>query len=395
MERYEYEKYVTDQDHIKEMLEKYGVAIIPNILDKEECYAMYKGMWESMEHATNNFRVPLNKDHYFVWNNFVKGTGKDETKDEIKDMKYEMKDEMKDEMYEEIWNDNNIQIKNMKIKDSKINITIETKTLPPLKEDDKASWSTFTHLYPLHNQLIQHHTLTHSQYYWNIRQNEKIVDVFAHLWGVKREELLVSFDGLSLCLPPETVKKGWHGKDWLHVDQSYTNNKFDCVQSWVTAKDINKGDSTLTFLESSHLYHKKCAKKYKITDNTDWYKLNEKELKYYEKKGCTQKSIMCPAGSLVLWDSRLVHAGQNPLKERKESNTRCIVYVCYTPRNRSTPANIKKRINAFETLRTTNHNPHKCKLFNQYPRTYNNPLPFITNVDPPVLNDLGKKLVGY
>lgn len=37
MSYYEYEKYVTSKEKLRETLEEYGVAIIPNILDEKEC----------------------------------------------------------------------------------------------------------------------------------------------------------------------------------------------------------------------------------------------------------------------------------------------------------------------------------------------------------------------
>ena len=54
--------------------------------------------------------------------------------------------------------------------------------------------------------LIQHWNIGHSQASWNVRQNIKIVEIFAHFWGCSVEELLVSFDGLSFNLPPEVTK---------------------------------------------------------------------------------------------------------------------------------------------------------------------------------------------
>lgn len=350
MDTYAYKKYVATKENVKEKLEKYGVAIIPNVLNEEECDAMYNGMWESIEHITQKINEPIpipeSKDGYII-------------------------------------------PKHLK------NPPVIPKTWVPIKKGDQSTWVGFEALYPLHHQLLQRYTLTHAQYYWDIRQNPKIVDIFAHFWQVKPEELLVSFDGLSLCLPPEITGKGWNTKHWLHTDLSYTNSKLECIQSWVTARDIEKGDATLTFLHKSHKYHKKFGKHHNITDKSDWYKLDEKELKYYLDKGCEQKSIYCPKGSLVLWDSRTVHCGQNPIKGRENPNIRSIVYLCYTPRKNATNASIKKKIKAFEELRTTNHNPHKPKLFATNARTYGGPLPNITPVDKPVLNELGKKLVGY
>ena len=42
----------------------------------------------------------------------------------------------------------------------------------------------------------------------------------------------------------------------------------------------------------------------------------------------------------------------------------------------------------------TTHWPHKPKLFPKYPQTYGQPMPNTVPIDPPVLNDLGRKLAG-
>lgn len=323
MENYEFEKYVTNSKNLKLTLEKYGVAIIPNVINAEQCTTMRTGMWESIEHITQNFEVPM-------------------------------------------------------------------------KKDDVKTWKSFSQLFPLHSMLLQRYGISHSQYYWNLRQNTDIVDIFATLWNVNRDELLVSFDGLSLHLPPEQTGRGWYkNNNWMHVDQSYTRNNFECVQSFLTANEIREGDATLTFLEGSHNLHKKVGKKFKIEDKSDWYKLNEKEYDYYLKKGCKEKCIKCPPGSLVLWSSQTVHAGKEPLKERKVENERCIIYLCYLPRERASQTNLKKKIKAFEEMRTCNHWPDKPKLFPVNPRTYGAKLPIIPSIEPPVLNNLGKRLAGY
>ena len=193
----------------------------------------------------------------------------------------------------------------------------------PINRNVEESWRSFDKLFFKHSMLLQQFYVGHMNASWKLRQNPKIVDIFATLWNVNREDLLVSFDGASFHFPPEITNKGWfRNKKWLHTDQSYTRNNLECIQSWVTANDVNAGDATLTFLENSHLYHKDFAKKFKIEDKEDWYKLKDDlQHKFYvSEKQCQQVSIKCPAGSMVFWDSRTIHMGQEPLKERTKQN---------------------------------------------------------------------------
>ena len=109
---------------------------------------------------------------------------------------------------------------------------------------------------PMHSMLFQHWKIGHSQHVWDVRQNPKVVDTFAKIWSCNPEDLLVSFDGASFHLPPENTNRGWFNKQWFHTDQSFTRNDFECIQSWITSLDVEEGDATLSFMESSHLYHK-------------------------------------------------------------------------------------------------------------------------------------------
>ena len=174
----------------------------------------------------------------------------------------------------------------------------------------------------------------------------------------------------------------------------------ESIQSWVTACHVNPGDATLHFLEGSNRFHK-AFREAKANDALfkkagDWYKLeSEDEINFYKSRGCLAKSISCPRGSLVLWDSRTIHCGTEALKERIVPNIRCVVYLCYTPRILASSATIRKRITAFNELRTTNHYPHKPLLFSKLPNTYGQLLYQIAEIEPPILSPIGLKLVGY
>ena len=126
----------------------------------------------------------------------------------------------------------------------------------PFNRHDTTTWKSYLELLPFHSMLLQCYGVGHAQHIWDVRQNPAVVDIFARLWGVSKESLLVSFDGSGVHLPPEFLDgRGWYMKDWLHSDQSFNRSKFECVQSWVTGYDVRPGDGTLVVLEKSHLLH--------------------------------------------------------------------------------------------------------------------------------------------
>ena len=265
----------------------------------------------------------------------------------------------------------------------------------PINRNDKNTWNEIYKLYPLHSMMFQYFSIGQTQASWDVRQNEKIVDIFSTFWNCKNEDLLVSFDGLSFNMPPEVTNRGWNRNNtWYHTDQSYLNPEFNCMQTWVTGLDVEENDATLGFYEGSHKYHKEFCKEFDVKEKNDWYKLkNEEELFYINR--CEQKKIMCPKGSLVCWDSRTIHCGVEADKKRKNEKFRAIVYLCYKPRKFATEARIRKKQKAFNELRSTTHWPCKVKLFGKKPRTWGGELPEITQISPPRLTDLGKRLAGF
>lgn len=114
--------------------------------------------------------------------------------------------------------------------------TLTSKLDTPVKRTDKKTWKSYYELLPLHAMLLQHYKVGHHQSIWDIRQNPKVCKVFAKIWGVKEDELLTSFDGCAIHLPPEVTGRGWYkNNSWLHTDQSYCRNDLECIQGFVTA----------------------------------------------------------------------------------------------------------------------------------------------------------------
>lgn len=276
-------------------------------------------------------------------------------------------------------------------------LNYKTKNLDkPVVEDKTDTYASLFQLYPKHGMLFQHWDFGHNPLSWHVRQNENVIQKFASIWNTN--DLLTSFDGISVSLPCEITKRGWYrGKEWFHSDQSFKRNDFECVQGLVNIYNVFQGDATLRVLKGSHKLHGKFQKRFQIQHSKDWHLLTPEQKNFYiqELGPMSDICVKAKAGSLVLWDSRTIHQGVEPQKGRPEKSIRCTPYICMTPATLASKSEIKKRIGYFEERRTCNHWPHKIKVFGKYPRTFNGPLPNVENDNNLIVTDLMKQLVGY
>lgn len=261
----------------------------------------------------------------------------------------------------------------------------EKRTTPldiPFRFEDSSTWETLELFKPYQNMLYKHWGLGQSQYVHDlVRANPKIIDCFESIWD--NRQLICSFDAISLHLPGELCGKDYfHKKHWYHFDQGVLKTNKQYIQGLVNMFDTNEGDATLCAFLKSHLFFPQYAKKLIDDFTAKTGKTNmvdiEKEFKdefvkvddldYFKRKGCCEVRITCPKGSLVLWDSRTLHQGSQPLKNRLQPNIRAVVYVCMTPVERiceysySKKIFIKRSLKAVEEGRTTNHWPQKRKI---------------------------------
>lgn len=334
-----YKRYLATPETLESVLATYGVAIIPNVINEAEIEEFKDGMWTFLEEITSECPTPIVRDA-------------------------------------------------------------------------PSTYSTFREMWNKHSMLIQLWGIGQSQVMWDLRQNPKIINIFSKLWNVGVEDLVVSFDGASFHIPPELDTESKRGRGWLlkrkdkptgwlHTDQGWgkrgkvADTSFECIQSWVTAFDVNKGDATLKVMERSHLYHSKMAEKFGLTSAKDWHLITPEQHQYYLDKGCKEVNIRCPVGSMVFWDSRTIHSGQEPLRGRPEPNFRLVGYLCYSPRELCTPAVLKRKIKAYEDGRTTSHWPHKPRVFPLVPHTRGAELLPFVSPSKAKISKVGKKLVGY
>ena len=215
----------------------------------------------------------------------------------------------------------------------------------------------------MHNKVDPHgifkfHQAGHQPHAWNIRTTPKIIDIYKTIWNT--DELSVSFDGC--CWIPKNLKK----KDniWTHTDQAPNSKGLKCYQGFV-ALTSNK-ERTLVVYKGSHKLHEKYFEDRGIKSSKNWQLIEHDYLKSIEDK---RRCLNVPAGSLVLWDSRVFHQNRygKPMSEE-----RIVQYVCYLPKNNkgNTESQKKKKLKYLNELRTTSHWPYPIRVNSLQPPTY-------------------------
>ncbi|KAJ3200402.1 hypothetical protein HDU82_008946, partial [Entophlyctis luteolus] len=264
---------------------------------------------------------------------------------------------------------------------------VETLTQGRFKHSDPTTWHVLNDdLKLINNMLVHTFSLGHLQPVWDIRQDPRVVRVFAELWNLPPEDLITSFDGWSIIL---CNGERYPHRDTvpLHLDQSGTVPGLDAYQGFITLFDVEEGDAALTVYEGSHrLFAQYCTE-----HDPSGFFLKHPE---FYKQRCMQTHVLARAGSLVLWDSRTAHKGALPVQGVAPRNARLVVYVCMTPRARADASALSARVSAFGRLQTTNHRPHAPRAFPTLPGGAKSRLHEFTLVGPPALTPLGRRLVG-
>jgi len=258
------------------------------------------------------------------------------------------------------------------------------KAWPKCRMDDRSNWKEE---FPIHDKYgMFKGPAGQIQVMWDLRQDPRIVDIFAKVWNTN--DLVVSMDGLSLMCPPEIRKGGFD--PWPHVDQSipkeqnsgeYKNNPqvgfvsesslktnpYN-IQGQFLFEDSFDGDGGFYCIPKSHLRFDEFAPKLKEEANIESWSYNNKFLmdffsgaKDELENAYSMKHITASRGSLILWDSRTVHWNQYPSENRPHSENpriRMVGYLLYLPKARLTDEARMLRKEAFEKGIATGAIPH-------------------------------------
>lgn len=264
------------------------------------------------------------------------------------------------------------------------------KAWPHCKMDDRSNWKE---AFPIHSKMgIFAGPAGQTQVMWDLRQDPRIVDVFAQIWNTK--DLIVSMDGMSFMCPPE-IREGY-SEPWPHVDQAILQRQDNVahsnnppigfvsesllktapytIQGQFLFEDSCEGDAGFYCIPKSHLRFEEFAPQLETLNALDipqdekWKAQNEYLLGFFDSETdqsgnhYCRKHITAPRGSLILWDSRTVHWNQSASKDRCNPKVRMVGYLCYVPKARLTDEGRILRKSAFENGVSTGHNPAETEL---------------------------------
>ena len=174
---------------------------------------------------------------------------------------------------------------------------------------------------------------------WYLRGLSALKKVFASIY--ETEDLLVSMDGMILWRPWHEIPSRKPGSSRLHVDQNpSTKPGFHCVQGMLPLYAVEPETGGTVVVPKSH-EKQGCL----LARNSKWTTLDRDYCVLSEDDPLQGQEVLVPLqpGDLLLWDSRLVHAGRVGLGKEVDELSRASLCVCMGPRERATKEVLKKR----------------------------------------------------
>ncbi len=254
---------------------------------------------------------------------------------------------------------------------------------------DPDTWTKANLPFSLHG--IMKHYLGHTDWIWEVRL--LAAPYFAQLWEVPVEDLITSFDGA--CFMPVTNNS--KAKQWIHCDQPRAVRGFTSVQGVVNYRDCGPEDGGLLVCEDSHLIHDE----YMDQNESEGLVWGPARLDGSLLSTKRILKVCAPAGSLILFDSRMFHSNIHPRGDTTDAaqvpRYRMASYVSMVPRDRLNAAELKKHIQIYETGRMTGHNCYGpwFQMVAKHPHTHGSEcitpeIEIEEAVDP-----LMRRLIGY
>jgi hypothetical protein len=157
-------------------------------------------------------------------------------------------------------------------------------------------------------------------------------------WGFPPEE----YPGGHI--PTESNGGYSHKSDmWMHSDRGRDTTMPAALLTTIVLEDAEFYDHGFVYLSNSHIYHDSFFQTHpkgslefeSDNEETNYVQLTFDDVEDFERKGCTWRKVAVPKGSVIVWDTRLIHSTCLPFKGRPRPKSRFIVYGGYCPKGDS------------------------------------------------------------
>ncbi|PYH69508.1 Clavaminate synthase-like protein [Aspergillus vadensis CBS 113365] len=230
-------------------------------------------------------------------------------------------------------------------------------------ENDESTWTTEHLPISFKGGMYYGYAAPHEKIAWEARTEPAVIEIFEKLWETK--ELLSSFDGMNISLPR---RKDVNWSPWPHCDQNPNRKGMQAVQGLVNFAPNGPKDGGLMLMKgSAKLFDEFFAQDRDPYDHEDapppemkymdLFLFHQRDLKWFEDRGCELIKVNMDPGDLVLWDSRTMHYACLP----EGDQIRHVQYVCMTPRRFATEKALELKKYCFENYMGTTHWPH-CNI---------------------------------
>ncbi|GLA19470.1 hypothetical protein AnigIFM62618_007581 [Aspergillus niger] len=230
-------------------------------------------------------------------------------------------------------------------------------------ENDESTWTTEHLPISFKGGMYYGYAAPHEKIAWEARTEPAVIEIFEKLWETK--ELLSSFDGMNISLPR---RKDVNWSPWPHCDQNPNRKGMQAVQGLVNFAPNGPKDGGLMLMKgSAKLFDEFFAQDRDPYDHEDapppemkymdLFLFHQRDLKWFEDRGCELIKVNMDPGDLVLWDSRTMHYACLP----EGDQIRHVQYVCMTPKQFATEKALELKKYCFENYMGTTHWPH-CNI---------------------------------
>lgn len=225
-------------------------------------------------------------------------------------------------------------------------------------EKDATTWDSEHLPVSFKGGMYMAYCAPHEKMAWEARTEPAVLDIFEKLWDTK--ELITSFDGLNVFPPRKDLKFS----PWPHCDQNPERKGMQAVQGLINFAPNGPKDGGLMLMKgSAKLFDEFFAHKREQADHEDapppeikfmdLFIFSEKDVKWFESKGCELVKMNMEPGDFVLWDSRTMHYATFP----EGQQIRHAQYICMTPRKFATEEALEAKKYCFENWIGTTHWP--------------------------------------